>query len=150
MRLSISTRVSIACTSVIVMALALLAMGLSVGNKIHHADLRITLLSDALSREDRLDQAQRRLRQEVGRLTRDAEHGMTVPNTRWTDLHEQIAQFKLASLQRVQSPDRGSKSETASIQGGREAAAVFATASDQLIETSGSDHPASKRPCLGF
>lgn len=61
MRLSISARVSIACTSVIVMALALLAIGLSVGNKIHQADLRITSLSDALGREDRLDQAQRRL-----------------------------------------------------------------------------------------
>ena len=57
MRLSISARVSIACTSVIVMALALLAIGLSVGNKIHQADLRITILSDALGREDRLDQA---------------------------------------------------------------------------------------------
>ena len=39
------------------MALALLAIGLSVGNKIHQADLRITILSDALGREDRLDQA---------------------------------------------------------------------------------------------
>ena len=109
MRLSVSARVSIACTSVIVMALALLAIGLSVGNKIHQADLRITFLSDALSREDRLDQAQRQLRQDVGRLTRDAEHGVKVPDARWAELHERIAQFRMRSLQAAQAPDRGSE-----------------------------------------
>jgi len=93
-RLSISARVSIACTSVIVMALALLAVGFSVGDKIHRADLRITVLSDALARQDRLDQAQRRLRQDVGRLTRDAERGIAVRNARWEALHNRIATFK--------------------------------------------------------
>jgi diguanylate cyclase (GGDEF)-like protein len=135
-RLSISGRVSIACTSVIVMALAVLAVGLSVGNKIYQADLRITFLSEALSREDRLDQAQRRLRQDVGRLTRDAEHGVRVPDARWKDLHERIAQFKLGSLQGIQSSSRGSKAESVPIREEREAATGFATASDQLIETS--------------
>jgi diguanylate cyclase (GGDEF)-like protein len=135
-RLSVSARVSIACTSVIVMALVLLAIGLSVGNKIHQADLRITFLSDALGREDRLDQAQRRLRQDVGRLTRDAEHGVKVPDARWAELHERIAQFRMRSLQAAQAPDRGSEPRTATIQSGRQAATVFAAASDQLIETS--------------
>ncbi len=118
------------------MALALLAIGLSVGNKIHQADVRITSLSDALGREDRLDQAQRRLRQDVGRLTRDAEHGVKVPDARWKNLHERIGRFKLESSQGGQSPNGGSKAAATPIQEEEKAAAVFATASDQLIETS--------------
>ncbi len=138
MRLSISARVSIACASVIVMALALLAVGLSVGNKIHQADLRITLLSDALGHEDRLDQAQRRLRQDVGRLTRATERGVKVPDARWEDLHKRISTFKRLSSRTAQIPDRRSEAGAgaALTQQGQQAAAVFAEASDQLIETS--------------
>lgn len=97
MRLSISARVSIACATVIVLALGLLAIGLSVGNKIHQADLRITLLSDALRVEDRLDRAQRRLRIDVGDTTRQAERGIPVPATRWTRLIRQADQFEQLS-----------------------------------------------------
>ena len=136
MRLSISARVTIACTLVIVMALALLATGLSVSNKIHRADLRITLLSDALSREDLLDQAQRRLRQDIGRLTRDAERGVKVPDARWEDLHGRIAAFKRRSSQAARSPGPGSGEVSGVVRGVEDAAAVFAAASDQLIETS--------------
>ena len=136
MRLSISARVTIACTLVIVMALALLATGLSVSNKIHRADLRITLLSDALSREDLLDQAQRRLRQDIGRLTRNAERGVKVPDARWEDLHGRIAAFKRRSSQAARSPVPGSGEGSGVVTGVEEAAAVFAAASDQLIETS--------------
>ena len=135
-QLSISARVSVACTSVIVMALTVLAVGLSVGNKIHQADLHITFLSEALGREDRLDQIQRRLRQDVGHLTRDAEHGVRVPDARWKVLHERIAQFKLESLQGGRPPNPRSKAGSAPNQEGQEAAIVFASASDQLIETS--------------
>jgi diguanylate cyclase (GGDEF)-like protein len=135
-RLSISARVSIACTAVIIMALAVLATGLSVGNKIHHADVRIALLSEILGQQDRLDQAQRRLRQDVGRLTRDAEQGVKVPSARWEDLHKQIAEFKRQSAQATIFPDMRSEVGSAPIQGGQQAAAVFAMASDQLIEMS--------------
>jgi diguanylate cyclase (GGDEF)-like protein len=135
-RLSISTRVSLACTFVIVLALALLAIGLSVGNKIHQADLRIALLSDALGQEDRLDQTQRRLRQDVGRLTRAAERGMKVPEARWQDLHNRIAIFKRQSSPAAQLPNRRSDAGSAPMQAVQQAAAVFAKASDQLIETS--------------
>jgi diguanylate cyclase (GGDEF)-like protein len=135
-RLSISARVSIACTAVIIMALAVLATGLSVGNKIHHADVRIALLSEILAQQDRLDQAQRRLRQDVGRLTRDAEQGVKVPSARWEDLHKQIAEFKRQSAQATIFPDMRSEVGSAPIQGGQQAAAVFAMASDQLIEMS--------------
>ena len=136
MRLSISARVSIACTSVIVMALALLAIGLSVSNKIHQADLRITRLSEALGREDQLDQAQRRLRQDIGFLTRDAERGVKVSDARWRDLRERIADFKRRSSQTARLPNRSPEVRSASIQEVWQAAAVFAKASDQLIETS--------------
>jgi diguanylate cyclase (GGDEF)-like protein len=135
-RLSISARVSIACTAVIIMALAVLATGLSVGNKIHHADVRIALLSEILAQQDRLDQAQRRLRQDVGRLTRDAEQGVKVPSARWEDLHKQIAEFKRQSAQATIFPDMRSEVGSAPIQEGQQAAAVFAMASDQLIEMS--------------
>jgi diguanylate cyclase (GGDEF)-like protein len=118
------------------MALAVLATGLSVGNKIHHADVRIALLSEILAQQDRLDQAQRRLRQDVGRLTRDAEQGVKVPSARWEDLHKQIAEFKRQSAQATIFPDMRSEVGSAPIQGGQQAAAVFAMASDQLIEMS--------------
>ncbi|MBC3941978.1 bifunctional diguanylate cyclase/phosphodiesterase [Sphingomonas albertensis] len=118
------------------MALALLAIGLSVSNKIHQADLRITRLSEALGHEDRLDQAQRRLRQDIGRLTRDAERGVKVSNAGWIDLRERIADFKRRSSQTAQSPDGRSEVRSAPIKEVQQAAAAFAKASDQLIETS--------------
>jgi len=118
------------------MALALLAIGLSVSNKIHQADLRITRLSEALGREDQLDQAQRRLRQDIGFLTRDAERGVKVSDARWRDLRERIADFKRRSSQTARLPNRSPEVRSASIQEVWQAAAVFAMASDQLIETS--------------
>ncbi len=136
MRLSISARVSMACTSVIVMALALLAIGLSVGNKIHQADLRITRLSDALAQEDRLDQAQRRLRQDVGHLTRDAERGVKVPDASWQDLHARFSAFKRRSSHAARLPSHGLNAGSATKPRVREAADVFADASHELIETS--------------
>lgn len=136
MRLSISARVSIASTSVIVMALALLATGLSVSNKIHEADLQITRLSEALGQEDRLDQAQRRLRQDIGRLTRDAERGVKVSDASWTDLRERIADFKRRSSQTASSPDGKSEVRSAPIKEVQQAAAAFVMVSGQLIETS--------------
>ncbi len=140
-RLSISARVSIACTSVIVMALALLAIGLSVSNKIHQADLRITRLSEALGREDQLDQAQRRLRQDIGFLTRDAERGVKVSDARWRDLRERIADFKRRSSQTARLPNRSPEVRSASIQEVQQAAAVFAKASETPCPL------ASRPPC---
>jgi diguanylate cyclase (GGDEF)-like protein len=118
------------------MALAVLATGLSVGNKIHQADVRITLLSEALGQQDRLDQAQRRLRQDVGRLTREAEQGVRVPSARWVDQHKRIAEFKRQSAEATQLPNRRLEAGSAPIQEGQQAAAVFAMAADQLVELS--------------
>lgn len=134
-RLSISARVSIACTSVIVMALALLAIGLSVSNKIQQADLRITFLSHALGQEDRLDQAQRRLRQDIGRLTRDAERGVRVPDASWDELQGRITEFKKRSLQAPKLSNQRSKPGSERIEVAKRAAVIYAEASDQLIET---------------
>ncbi len=136
MRLSISARVSIACASVIVMALALLAIGLSVSNKIHQADLRITWLSDALEREGRLDQEQSRLRQDIGRLTRDAERGVLVPTRRWAELLERIAEFRRRSSVTAVLPYLGPPAAPTPLKDVQAAAANFATASEQLIKSS--------------
>ena len=136
MRLSISARVSLACTLVIVLALAVLAIGLSVSNKINDADLQITLLSDALAYEDRLDQAQRRLRLDVGRLTREVEQGTTVPDASWEDLHKRLAEFRRDSSYEGRPSLRMSGSGSKSIRVTKRTAADFATASADLIQTS--------------
>jgi len=135
-RLSISARVSLACTSVIVLALVVLAIGLSVSNKINDADLQITLLSDALAYEDRLDQAQRRLRLDVGRLTREVEQGTTVPDASWEDLHKRLAEFSRDSSYEGRPSLRMSGSGPKSIRVTKRTAANFATASADLIQTS--------------
>lgn len=147
MRLSISARVSIACTSVIVMALALLATGLSVSNKIHDAHVRIALLSKALHLEDRLDQAQRRLRQDVGRVTRDAESGAAVADRRWQALHYRIAAFRQHSAAAARFLDGRPDVGQAVLRDTQRAAADFATASEQLIAT-GRANPAGIKAAM--
>ncbi|KQN30641.1 hypothetical protein ASF00_08020 [Sphingomonas sp. Leaf34] len=121
------------------MALAVLAVGLSVSNKIHKADLRITSLTFALGREDRLEKLQRQLRQEIGRLTRDAERGTKVPDASWNDLHKRITEFKNRSQQTGQSPDYRSQLGSEAAQDEKRASTVFVMVSDQLIETSRSN-----------
>ena len=135
MRLSISARVSIASTSVIVMALTVLATGLSVSNKIHDADLRITRLSEALHLEDRLDQTQRQLRQDIGRVTREAERGGTVPDARWTGLQLQIAGFRRRSSFTTQFLMHNPGSTWSPVREEQGAAVDFAMAAEHLIQT---------------
>ncbi|RZM36700.1 MAG: diguanylate cyclase, partial [Sphingomonas sp.] len=135
MRLSISARVSAACTSVILMALALLAIGLSVGNKIHVADLRITLLSEALHLEDTLDQAQRQLRQDIGHVTRDAERGATVPDARWEQLNRRILVFRQRSSSSAHVLEHRPEAGWVPLRTTQRAAADFAAASTRLILT---------------
>ncbi len=133
MRLSISARVSIACTSVILMALTLLGVGLSVGNKIHDADVRIALLSQALQLEDQLDQTQRQLRQDIGHVTRDAERGRTVADRRWAILHRRLAEFRQRSGLTARFLANRSGTGRAPLRETQQAAADFATASNHLI-----------------
>jgi diguanylate cyclase (GGDEF)-like protein len=120
---------------VISLALSLLAIGLSVANKIHDADTRITLLSQALQREDRLDQEQRQLRQDIGRVTRDAERGATVPEVRWARLHHRLEEFKQASSSTAKFLKGGPEAGWAPLRESQRAAADFALASGQLIVT---------------
>ncbi len=133
MQLSISARVSIACTLVILLALTLLGIGLSVGNKIHDADSRITLLSQALHLEDGLDQAQRLLRQDIGRVTRDAERGTSVGDARWAHLRRRIAQFRQRSASTARFLGDRPEAGWAPLRETQRAAAAFATASDRLV-----------------
>lgn len=150
MRLSISARVSIACTSVILMALTLLGVGLSVGNKIHAANARITLLSQALQLEDQLDQAQRRLRQDIGHVTRDAERGAKVPDGRWTTLQRRLAEFRQRSGLTARFLATRSEAGWAPLRGTQQAAADFAAASNRLIVVSRTDPSGIKSAMPSF
>jgi diguanylate cyclase (GGDEF)-like protein len=118
------------------MALMLLGIGLSVGNKIHDADSRITLLSQTLQLEDQLDQAQRRLRQDIGHVTRDAERGRTVADRRWAILHRRLAEFRQRSGLTARISGVRSEAGWAPLRETQQAAADFAEASKHLIVTS--------------
>ena len=135
MRLSISARVLIACSMVIVTGLALLAVGLSVSNKIHDADTRIASLTRALRLEDELDQEQRRLRTEIGRITRDAERGVVVSRASWNDLRRQIAQFDQRSSSAAGLLKNRSHEGWARLRATQQASQNFAAAARHLIAT---------------
>ena len=139
MRLSISTRASIACATVIMLALGLLATGLSVGNKIHNADLRIALLSDALRVEDRLDRAQRRLRIDVGDTTRQGERGTPIPAVRWARLIHQADQFEQLSSSTAALRTIIAEPGRMTIQETRRDAVAFARTSKALIAVARAD-----------
>jgi diguanylate cyclase (GGDEF)-like protein len=117
-----------------VMALALLAIGLSVGNKIHGADTRITRLSEVLRMENQLDQAQRRLRRNVGDVTRKVENGGPVSDARWVELTREAAEFNRLSTAAASVPLPSSNSARAMARQTRRAAADFAAVSAALIE----------------
>jgi diguanylate cyclase (GGDEF)-like protein len=127
--------VLIACAIVILMALGLLATGLSVGNKIHDADTRIAFLSQALHLENRIDQEQRRLRQEIGRVTRDAERGVTIPEIRWKEMQHQLARFRQSSSSRARFLKETPEAGWAPLKASERAAADFTIASGQLMVT---------------
>jgi diguanylate cyclase (GGDEF)-like protein len=150
MRLSISARVLIACTTIILLALSVLARGLTVSNKIHDADTRITQLSQALHFEDQLDQDQRRLRQDIGRATRDAERGMIVSAASWNKLQHQVTRFRRQSLsRRIFLTDR-LKDETAQRRSTERAEAEFTSVASQLIATGRADRFAIKAAMPSF
>lgn len=94
LRLSIATRVSLACSGVLILSLLLLAVGLSVGNSIRKANGRVEALSDMLGQISDHGAAQVRLRLAVGDLTRAAEAGKAVPVERWELLSRQIDAFE--------------------------------------------------------
>ena len=150
MRLSISARVLIACTTVILMALAVLAVGLTVANKIHDADTRITHLSQALRLEDQMEAGQRRLRQDLGRITRDAEGGLFVPAPRWDSLHDQVTQFRRKSLSQGHFLTNKLEDGFSPRPGTGQAAANFSRVANQLIETGRTDPSAIKAAMPNF
>jgi len=130
-RLSIAARVSIACATVIVLALSVLASGFTVGRAVHSADMQIARLSQALHTQGRHDQAQQRLRLDIGDATRAAEHGVVLPPARWRALTRQTAAF--AELSALPVPFAGNAPEAALIARTQDAADAFATVSNTLI-----------------
>jgi len=150
MRLSMAAQGLIACTTIIVMALAVLAMGLRVSNKIHDADTRIIQLSQALHFEDQLDQDERRLRKDIGRITRDAEHGLVVPAASWNKLQQQVAKFRQRSSSQKKFL-RGKLGQGAvEGQGTGQAAAKFTSVADHLIATGRNDRSAIRATMPSF
>lgn len=133
MRLTISTRVSIACAVVIVMGLVLLAISLTVGNKILDADASIASMSEALRVEDLHDQAQRRLRLAVGETTRKAERGTAIPAERWEQLSQQADGFERLATSPLYEMKVDQSFSWDRIKDARDAAIDFARISKILI-----------------
>ncbi|OWK29926.1 putative bifunctional diguanylate cyclase/phosphodiesterase [Sphingomonas mucosissima] len=150
MRLTISTRVSIACAAVIVLALVLLAIGLTVSDKIHDADASIASMSEALRIEDQHDQAQRRLRLDVGDATREAERGIAISVARWEQLSKQADAFeRLASRPlKLMRTDRSFRWDQ--IKEARRASIDFARISKALIRVARQEPGLIKRTMPRF
>lgn len=130
MRLSIAARVSIACTTVVVLGIALLLAGLAVSEKVHDADQRIVSLSEALHSQDRHDRAQRHLRLNIGDTTRAAERGAEIPDARWAAL---LAQARAFAALPVTFPDHDSERETDLIARTRDESDRFAALSIHVL-----------------
>jgi diguanylate cyclase (GGDEF)-like protein len=132
------------------MAVVLLAIGLTVGNKIQDADTSIASMSEALRIEDQHDQAQRRLRLDVGDATRMAERGTVIPVGRWEQLSRQADAFeRLAS-----TPLKVSKADPSfrwdRIKEARRASVDFARSSKALIRVAGQDAGQIRATMPGF
>ncbi|WP_106514545.1 putative bifunctional diguanylate cyclase/phosphodiesterase [Allosphingosinicella deserti] len=143
--MSIATRVSVACSAVLLLSLLLLGSGLAVGNAIRDANQRVVLLARALQVEDSRDQAQRNIRLELGETTRLAEKGMAVAPARWAELSKALDAFGAASaIETGTSTDPSLAGiRTASIQT-HEATHLFVAASRDLIAVARRDGKAVK------
>ncbi|UYY58245.1 putative bifunctional diguanylate cyclase/phosphodiesterase [Sphingomonas sp. S2-65] len=107
MRLSIATRVTLACAALIGVSFLLLLLGLRVADGIHDANARVAGLSHELQIEGERNAAQQKLRLAVGDLTRRREQGVPVSDAEWTRLSHQIDGFASLNI-RLDLPDEGS------------------------------------------
>jgi diguanylate cyclase (GGDEF)-like protein len=138
-RLSIAARVSIACTTVIVLGVGLLLAGFAVSQTIYAADQRIASLSEALHSQDQHDRAQQRLRLNIGDATRAIERGETVSGARWRMLAREARAFAATP---VTFPAAEQHREAALIAQTCDAADEFAAVALQIVAT------ARTRPAL--
>lgn len=136
MRISIATRVSTTCATVLAVSLLLLGAGLMVGREVHHANERVGGLSRMLDAQDREDQAQRKLRLAVGDATRAAEQGRAVPDATWAGLAIELAEFRTLSASTiVPAPDAAAPGTRAAIAETRAAALAFVPSGRRLATT---------------
>ena len=93
MRISIASRVSVACAVLLALSLLVVGLGLSAGAHLQAANIRIDRLTHLLRAQDRDDSAQRRLRRAIGDLTRAAEQRTPIAAERWRRLEGDLRAF---------------------------------------------------------
>ncbi|KQN80262.1 hypothetical protein ASE90_15195 [Sphingomonas sp. Leaf67] len=106
MHLSISTKVTVACTAVLLPSLLLLASWLHIGAEVGDAAGHIGHLTELLRGQDRQDAAQRALRLSIGDATRLAERHGTVPDAQWRALSAELQAFRALNNVTANDPDR--------------------------------------------
>jgi hypothetical protein len=141
--LSISTKVTAACTAVLVPSLLLLASGLKVGAEVGVANEHIDHLSRLLRVQDDQDRAQRTLR--LGETTRIAERHGFVSDIRWAQLRAELQAFKSLSAAPLDTSNRPLPAEVyTSLAKTRDAALDFVPIGQQLVRTARRDPDALK------
>lgn len=111
MRLSIATRVTLACAALIGVSFLLLLVGLRVADGIHDANARVAGLSGELQVEAERNAAQQKLRLAVGVLSRRREQELPVSDAEWRQLSRQIQGFAALNI-RLDLPREGDAAQT--------------------------------------
>jgi len=142
---SISTKVTAACTAVLVPSLLLLASGLKVGAEVGAANEHIDHLSRLLRVQDDQDRAQRTLRLSLGETTRIAEQHDFVSDIRWAQLGAELQAFKNLSAAPLDTSNRPLPAEVyTTLTKTRDAALDFVPIGQQLVRTARRDPNALK------
>lgn len=93
MRISIASRVSVACALLLTLSLLVVVFGAGAGAHLQAANLRIERLTHLLRAQDRDDSAQQRLRLAIGEVTRAVEQGQPIAAARWQRLDADVRRF---------------------------------------------------------
>ncbi len=148
MHLSISTKVTVACATVLLPSLLLLASWLHIGAEIGSSAGHIGHLTELLRGQDRQDAAQRALRLSIGDATRLAERHGTVPEAQWQALSAELRAFRALSNVTATDPDRLLPAELrAALAQTRSATMAFVPIGQALIDTARRD-PDGIKPAM--
>lgn len=147
MRISIATRVTIACLTVLAFSLILLGVGLVVANRVWSANSNLELLSDSLRRVSHHERAQDELRLAIGRATRAAEAGEPVREVRWAALSHDIDSFERLSRSIGTAPEALPASVRAALSEVRRTTVEFVPSSRALVVLARSE-PASVQTAM--
>ncbi|GAA0677443.1 hypothetical protein GCM10009102_32750 [Sphingomonas insulae] len=93
MRISIASRVSVACAALLVLSLLVAMLSLRAGEHLQAGNRQIDGLTHMLRTQDRDDALQRQLRLAVGEVTRDAEQHKPIAPARWRSLDDSLRAF---------------------------------------------------------